>query len=69
MPEEMSTKAIIGGTLIDGTGSEPVGEATVLIKGSKIAAVGRGIQIPSGSERHRCNQQDGHARADRFPHA
>jgi len=46
MSEEMNTKAIIGGTLIDGTGSEPAGETTVLIRGSKIAGVGKSVQIP-----------------------
>jgi imidazolonepropionase-like amidohydrolase len=50
MTEEMGAKAIIGGTLIDGTGSDPVGEATVLIRGSKIAAVGKSVQIPQRAE-------------------
>jgi imidazolonepropionase-like amidohydrolase len=50
MPTETSMKAIVGGTLIDGTGADPVAEAIVLIEGSKITAVGRGIPIPAGSE-------------------
>ena len=36
--------------MIDGTGADPVAEATVLIEGSKITAVGRRILIPGGSQ-------------------
>jgi imidazolonepropionase-like amidohydrolase len=50
MPTETSMKAIVGGTLIDGTGTDPVAHATVLIQGSKITAVGKDVQIPAGSE-------------------
>ena len=34
------TMAIVGGTLIDGTGREPVRDSAVVIKGSRIAAIG-----------------------------
>ncbi len=50
MPVETSTKAIVGGTLINGTGADPLAGAIVLIQGSKIAAVGRDVQVPGGSE-------------------
>ena len=50
LPVETSTKAITGGTLIDGTGADPVTRATVLIQGSKITAAGRDVRIPGGSE-------------------
>ena len=43
--------AIVGGTLIDGTGAPPVPDAAVVISGSRIVAVGRrsDIQIPRGA--------------------
>lgn len=50
MLKAASMKAITGGTLIDGTGADPTSQATILIEGSKIAAVGKDVQIPSGSE-------------------
>jgi len=43
-------KAIKGGKLIDGTGAEPVKNATVLIEGSKIKAVGKDIEVPRGAK-------------------
>src|SRR5690242_4514168 len=48
--EETST-AIVGGTLIDGSGSTPLKEQVVIIRGDSIVAVGpRGkIQIPNGA--------------------
>ncbi len=50
MAGETEIKAIVGGTLIDGTGAKPTAGATILIQGSKIAAAGRGIEIPVGSQ-------------------
>jgi imidazolonepropionase-like amidohydrolase len=44
------TLALVNGTLIDGTGAEPVQQAVILIAGDRIAAVGsRGeLQVPAG---------------------
>ncbi|GAI10251.1 unnamed protein product, partial [marine sediment metagenome] len=42
-------KAIKCGRLIDGTGAEPVENATVVIVGSKIKAVGKDMDIPKGA--------------------
>ena len=40
-------KALIGGNLIDGTGTPPVGDAAVLINdGGRIEAVGRREAVP-----------------------
>jgi len=43
--------AIVGGTLIDGTGAPPVPDATVVVAGTRIIAVGRraDIQVPRGA--------------------
>ena len=41
----MATLAITGGTLIDGSGRDPVANATVLIEGERIAAVGPSASI------------------------
>ena len=43
--------AIVGGTLIDGTGAAPIPDAAVVVAGTKIIAVGRraDIQIPRGA--------------------
>lgn len=51
MAEEKETeiKVIKGGRLIDGTGAEPTEDATVIIEGSKIKAVGKGMEIPKGA--------------------
>jgi len=49
MAEEKSLIAITGGRLIDGTGADPVENATVAIDGSKISAVGRRLAIPKGA--------------------
>ena len=43
-------KLIKGGTLIDGTGSAPKENADVLIEGSTIKAIGKGIDIPPETE-------------------
>jgi len=46
------TKALVGGTLIDGFGGEPIHDSVVLIGGEKIEAVGRvgELEIPEGTE-------------------
>ncbi|UCC38749.1 MAG: amidohydrolase family protein [Candidatus Aminicenantes bacterium] len=45
--------ALVGGTLIDGTGTQPVPNTTVLIKGQKIEAVGLSdkVKIPKGAKK------------------
>jgi len=45
-----ATLALINGTLIDGTGGEPVSGAVVLLAGHKILAVGAGdsLRVPAG---------------------
>ena len=42
----MSTTAIVGGTLIDGTGRDPVSNATVVIEDARIVAAGRCVDPP-----------------------
>jgi imidazolonepropionase-like amidohydrolase len=42
-------KAIKCGRLIDGNGAEPLENATVIVEGSKIKAVGKDIPIPAGA--------------------
>jgi imidazolonepropionase-like amidohydrolase len=39
--------ALVGATLIDGSGSAPLANATVVIRGERIAAVGVGIAVPA----------------------
>ena len=41
----MATLAITGGTLIDGSGRDPVTNATVLIEGERILAAGPAASI------------------------
>ena len=45
-------KALVGGTLIDGFGSDPIKNSVVIIEGEKIKAVGTigNISIPEGAE-------------------
>jgi imidazolonepropionase-like amidohydrolase len=43
-------KAFVGGTLIDGTGREPIENAILLLEGSKIVAVGEGGEIDISSD-------------------
>ncbi len=47
----MTTLAITGGTLIDGSGADPVSNATVLIEGERIIAAGPAgsIALPAGT--------------------
>jgi len=47
---DVLSKAIVGCNLIDGTGKFPIKEATILIEGSKIIDVGKGIDFPSNAE-------------------
>lgn len=42
--------AIVGGTLIDGSGRDPVRNATVVIEGERIAAAGAGLSAPKGAQ-------------------
>ena len=48
--------AIVGATVVDGTGAEPY-PATVLIQGTRIAAVGKDVMVPAGA---RVIRADGH---------
>jgi imidazolonepropionase-like amidohydrolase len=43
-------RAIVGGTLIDGTGAPPYANATVIMRGGKIDCAGRGCVVPKGVE-------------------
>jgi len=45
-------KALVGGTLIDGFGGEPIKNSVILIEGSKIVKVGQtgSVNIPAGTE-------------------
>jgi len=45
-------KAVLHGTLIDGTGAGPVADSGVLIRGDRIVAVGKAgqVQVPEGAE-------------------
>ncbi len=45
--------AVVGATIIDGNGGEPIADGVVLIEGRKIAAVGKqgAVRIPAGSRR------------------
>ena len=47
-----ATKALVGGTLVDGFGGPPIQNSVVLIAGEKIAAVGRvgQLAVPQGAE-------------------
>jgi len=49
---EPCAKVLLGGTLIDGTGSPPVTDSIIIIKGEYILAVGKKneLTIPDGSE-------------------
>ncbi len=46
---EAEIKVIKSGRLIDGTGTEPIENATVVIEGAEIKAVGENIEIPRGA--------------------
>src|SRR5437763_10528619 len=51
-PPETSVIAIVGATLIDGRGGPVVPDSVVLVRGARIAAVGKrtSIRIPPGAE-------------------
>jgi imidazolonepropionase-like amidohydrolase len=49
MSEEKHITAITGGRLIDGTGADPIENATVIIEQSKIREVGKRLAIPKGA--------------------
>ena len=42
--------ALVGATLIDGTGAAPVADCTVLIEDERIRAVGTDVAVPEGAE-------------------
>jgi imidazolonepropionase-like amidohydrolase len=46
------TKALVGGTLIDGFGGKPLQNSVVIIEGERIKAIGTvgNIEIPKGAE-------------------
>ena len=46
------TKAMVGGTLIDGFGGKPIRNSVILIEGERIVAVGTRaeVTIPDGAE-------------------
>lgn len=48
----MGRIAVIGATLIDGTGGEPIPESAVLVEGKRISAAGRRgeVEIPTDAE-------------------
>ena len=48
----MSVKAIVGATLIDGSGMKPLPDSVVVVRGERIEAVGRqgDVKIPDGAE-------------------
>ncbi len=46
-----SPLAIVGGTVIDGTGAEPKAGMTILVRGERIVAIGRSVEIPDGARR------------------
>ncbi|WP_281542834.1 amidohydrolase family protein [Maribacter aestuarii] len=50
--QNQELKALVGGTLIDGYGSNPIKNSVIIIKGEKIIAVGTmdNTEIPSGAE-------------------
>lgn len=49
---QSNLKALVGGTLIDGFGGEPIRNSVIIIEGEKIKAVGQvgSLEIPKGAE-------------------
>jgi imidazolonepropionase-like amidohydrolase len=43
--------AIVGGTLVDGTGAAPVPGATVVVRDGRVACAGKSCAVPSGARR------------------
>lgn len=50
-PHGLGVVAITGGKLVTGDGSAPIDDATVVIRDGRIAAAGRGVQVPAGARR------------------
>ncbi len=50
--QDRPTLALVGGTLIDGFGSEPIPNSVILVEGERIAAVGQvgTLAVPEGTE-------------------
>ena len=51
------TRALVGATVIDGTGSAPLPDAVVLIEGDRITCVGTAAQCPVPGDAERTNLQ------------
>src|SRR4051812_46505106 len=51
-PDQNHVVAIVGATLIDGRGGTPIPDSIVLVRGDKIASVGKGntVNVPAGAE-------------------
>jgi imidazolonepropionase-like amidohydrolase len=49
-PDLSPARAIVGGTLVDGTGAPPYANAAIVIRAGKIDCAGRGCVIPKGAE-------------------
>ncbi len=52
MPTSVPSLALINGTLIDGTGAEPITDAVLVVQGQRIVAAGphRSVTIPDGAK-------------------
>lgn len=50
-PSLTSEFALVGGTVIDGTGAPPRPRCTIVIRGDRIVAVGPNVAIPEGASR------------------
>ncbi len=50
--QESNTKALVGGTLIDGFGADPIKNSVIIIEGDKIKAVGTvsTLKVPAGAK-------------------
>ena len=50
--QEATIKALVGGTLIDGYGAEPIRNSVIVIEGDKIIAVGNqdNTMVPKNAE-------------------
>jgi imidazolonepropionase-like amidohydrolase len=46
----MTLKAIVGATVIDGTGADPLPDAVVLVEGERVRSVSAGARPPDGAE-------------------
>ncbi|MEW5916492.1 MAG: hypothetical protein AB1762_08810, partial [Gemmatimonadota bacterium] len=51
LAQPQSTIALVGATVIDGTGAPAMSDATIVIRGNRIAAVGprTRVQVPNGA--------------------